>query len=182
VGPEKTQVEETSTAGPRFLPTPPMGTFNGEFEHKIDSKGRMFVPRRILEEIEEPAERNHFQVVVNKEEGCLDVFTESAYREYLRSALAKQKTARGARLLRRSLGANSRKVPLDTQGRILLPKELRERIELGEDAVLVGSLSYFEIWDRERYQAVALPEADEFYNAEAADFRNPDYEPMEGDS
>lgn len=159
-----------------------MGTFNGEYEHKIDSKGRIFVPRRIVEEIEEPAERNHFQVVVNLEEGCLDVYTESAYREYLRVSLAKEKTARGARLLRRSLGANSRKVPLDTQGRVLLPKELRERIKLGADAVIVGSLSYFEIWDRSRYMNDALPEADDFFNAEVANFRNPDYEPMEGES
>jgi len=160
-----------------------MDTFNGEFEHKIDPKGRVFVPRRLMEGIEhKESEQDHFQVVVNKEEGCLVVYTESGYRDLLRSALAHQKTAQGARLLRRSLGANSRKVPLDSQGRMLLPKELRERIELGDDVMIVGSIRYFEIWDRQRFAEQVLPAADEFYLAASPNFFNPDFEPMEGES
>jgi MraZ protein len=158
-----------------------MGSFNGEYAHKIDQKGRIFVPRRILEEIQDSNERNHFHVVVNKAEGCLDIYTASAFASFVDSAVAKQKTARAARLLRRSLGANSRKIPLDAQGRILLPEELRARIELGRDAMIVGSLNYFEIWDRKVYTETALPAADEFYDAEFATFRNPDYKPEEGE-
>lgn len=158
-----------------------MGSFNGEFAHKIDAKGRIFVPRRILEEIDDPQQRSHFHVLVNKAEGCLDIYTASAFDQFTRSALAKQKTSRGARLLRRSLGANSRRIPLDAQGRILLPEELRERIQMGRDAMIVGSLSYFEIWDRKVYEQTALPNADEFFDAEAAEFRNPDYMPEEGE-
>jgi len=157
-----------------------MTSFNGEFEHKIDQKGRIFVPRRFLEEIEELSERNHFHVVVNKADGCLVIYTASAFAVYVGSAVAKQKTAKGAQLLRRSLGANSRKIALDAQGRLLLPDELRARIELGRDAMIVGSLSYFEIWDRKIYQETALPAADDFFNTEAADFPNPDYVPEEG--
>jgi len=67
-----------------------MDTFNGEYEHKIDPKGRVFVPRRLLEGIENKEQQDHFQVVVNKEEGCLVVYTESGYHALLRSALAKQ--------------------------------------------------------------------------------------------
>ena len=158
-----------------------MGSFNGEFAHKIDSKGRIFVPRRILEEIEDPGERNHFTVVVDKAEGCLVIYTASGFADYISSAIAKQKTSRGARFLRRSIGANSRRIPLDAQGRILLPEELRARIEMGRDAMIVGGLSYFEIWDQKVYKEIALPKADEFYEAEVADFRNPDYVPEEGE-
>ncbi|MCP4093949.1 MAG: hypothetical protein GY747_10920 [Planctomycetes bacterium] len=157
-----------------------MGSFNGEFAHKIDTKGRIFVPRRILEEIEDPTERNHFHVVVNKADGCLVIYTSSAFDAFIKGAVAKQKTARNAQLLRRSLGANSRRIPLDAQGRILLPEELRARIEMGRDAMIVGSLTYFEIWDRKVYEEMALPAADEFFDAEAATFRNPDYVPEEG--
>jgi len=148
--------------------------FNGEFEHKIDAKGRVFVPRRILEEIADPAERNHFHVVVS-EEGCLDVHTESGFRRYVREALASQRTAHGARMLKRRMGAYSRRIPLDAQGRLTLPEELRRKIRLGNEAMVVGSINYFEIWDREVYTQKALPEAEAYYEEQAGGFLSSDY-------
>lgn len=148
--------------------------FNGEYEHKIDAKGRVFVPRRILEEIQDPAERNHFHVVVSAE-GCLDVHTESGFRRFVREALSSQRTVQGARLLKRRIGAFSRRIPLDAQGRLTLPEELRRKIQLGSDAMVVGSINYFEIWDREVYRANALPEAEAYYDAEAPGFVSDDF-------
>ena len=148
--------------------------FNGEFEHKIDVKGRVFVPRRILEEIQDPAERNHFHVVVN-EEGCLDVHTESGFRSFVREALASQRTAQGARLVKRRLGAFSRRILLDAQGRLTLPEELRQKIQLGSEAMVVGSITYFEIWDREVYRDQALPKAEAYYQSEEPNFVSGDF-------
>ena len=148
--------------------------FNGEFEHKIDAKGRVFVPRRILEEIQDPAERNPFHVVVS-EEGCLDVHTESGFRRYVREALASQRTAHGARMLKRRIGAYSRRIPLDAQGRLTLPEELRRKISMGNEAMVVGSINYFEIWDRDLYLEKALPEAEAYYEAESSGFLSSDY-------
>ena len=148
--------------------------FNGEFEHKIDAKGRVFVPRRILEEIRDPAERNHFHVVVS-EEGCLDVHTETGFRRYVQERLASQRTAQGARMLKRRIGAYSRKIPLDAQGRLTLPEELRQKIQLGSEAMVVGSINYFEIWDREVYREKALPDAEAYYDAEAPGFQSGDF-------
>ena len=148
--------------------------FNGEFEHKIDAKGRVFVPRRILEEISDPAERNHFHVVVS-EEGCLDVHTESGFQRYVREALASQRTAQGARMLKRRIGAYSRRIPLDAQGRLTLPDELRRKVQLGNEAMVVGSINYFEIWDREVYLKQALPQAEAYYEEQAGGFLSSDY-------
>ncbi len=175
----KVGVKSISRSPPQ--PRIPMPNFDGEYPHKIDSKGRLFVPSRILEEILEPADQGHFRVMVNKAEGCLDLHTESGYEAFRKSALSKERTARGARLLRRYLGANTRKIKIDAQNRILLPEDLRARICLGKEAILVGCGSYIEIWDAKIYQETAFPDADTYYGAEAAELRNPDYVPEEGE-
>ncbi len=42
--------------------------------------------------------------------------------------------------------------PLDKQGRILLPSQLREQAGLERETVVVGHLKTFEIWDRDKWQ------------------------------
>jgi len=160
---------------------PAMLDFDGEFTHKIDKKGRLFMPSSLLEEIKEKADQGHFRVMANRAEGCFDLYTESEYEVFRRSALGKEKTARGARLLRRYLGANTRKVKVDSQNRVLLPEELRSRITLEGEVMIVGCGTYIEIWDPKVYEIRALPEADHYYGAEADELRNPDYVPEEGE-
>jgi MraZ protein len=43
--------------------------------------------------------------------------------------------------------------PLDRQGRILIPQTLRDYAKLDREVAMVGQVRYFEIWDRERYEA-----------------------------
>ena len=163
-------------------PAAPMLDFEGEYAHKIDQKGRVFIPILLLDEITEPAEKGHFRVMVNRATGCFDLYTESEFEKFRRSALGKEKTAHGARLLRRYIGASTRRIKIDTQNRILLPEELRSRIDLGDEVLIVGCGTYIEIWNAKLYQEQAFPEADRYYGAEAAELRNPDYVPEEGES
>jgi MraZ protein len=46
--------------------------------------------------------------------------------------------------------------PLDKQGRILIPPELRNYAELQKEIVLVGVLDHFEIWSKSRWEAENL--------------------------
>lgn len=72
-----------------------------------------------------------------------------------------------AQSLRRLLGSNSASVTLDKAGRICLPENLAKAvgIEVDKEALLVGLLDRFEIWNPDRYEratavdAVLLPEA-----------------------
>ncbi|MHC4380068.1 MAG: division/cell wall cluster transcriptional repressor MraZ [Planctomycetota bacterium] len=155
--------------------------FDGEYTHKIDKKGRVFMPTALLDEVKEASERGHFHVMANKAVGCFDVFTESEFKKWRRSALSTEKTALGARLLRRYIGASTRKVKVDSQNRILLPEELRSRIKLEGEVLIIGLGNSIEIWDAKIYAETAFPEADEYFGAEAAALRNADYVPEEGE-
>jgi len=95
--------------------------------------------------------------------------------------LRNEKNASRAKKLRRSLGANSRKLKVDAQGRVLLPEELRSRIDLSGEAMIVGALSYFEIWNRTKYES-GLVDADDYFNSATGDMTSPDYQPTENNS
>lgn len=70
-----------------------------------------------------------------------------------------------AAALRRLIGGNSASVTLDKAGRILIPTEMAESVAIKDEALLVGLVDRFEIWNPERYEtasavdAALLPEA-----------------------
>ena len=65
-----------------------------------------------------------------------------------------------AQALRRLLGSKSDQVTLDKGGRICLPEVMAKAVGIEKEAVLVGLLDRFEIWNPERYDAAkALDEA-----------------------
>jgi DNA-binding transcriptional regulator/RsmH inhibitor MraZ len=56
-----------------------MSYFNGEFAHKIDQKGRVFVPRSFMDAIDDPHERESFECVIDSVDGCLAIYTASGF-------------------------------------------------------------------------------------------------------
>lgn len=62
-------------------------------------------------------------------------------------------TKKRARDFMRLLSNDAYEVTPDSLGRITLPQSLAEAFGLQKDVVIVGSLQYIEIWDRERYHA-----------------------------
>lgn len=69
--------------------------------------------------------------------------------------------------IRRVAFAGYSEVVLDKQGRIQLPTHLRKSGKLDRDVVLVGVGRCFEIWDKERFEAL-LEESSEDVSAELA--------------
>jgi len=163
--------------------------FDGDSTHKIDKKGRIFMPSALLEEVDraiakkelDPSEGGYFRVFANRAVGCFDLYTESEFRKFRLTSLGKEKTAQGARLLRRFIGANTRRIKVDSQNRILLPEDLRSGLPLEGEVEIVGCGSYIEVWDAKTFLEKAMPEADNYYGIEAPALRNPDYVPEEGE-
>ncbi len=136
-----------------------MGLFTGEYEHKLDAKNRVFVPRRLLDQIDDPQERKQFQLV-HTDERCLTLFTDSGFRNWIRTLQHGQRTLAERRRFNRRAGAKAQPVPLDAQGRITIPQEYREELGLGDEVLVVGALDWIEIWDPQVWRDQELPEAD----------------------
>lgn len=123
--------------------------FMGEYNHTIDTKGRVIVPSKFRETLGEEF------VVTKGLDGCLFVYDNnewSAFEEKLKSLPI---TNKDARAFVRFFLSGAASVEVDKQGRILLPGSLRDFAELQKDVVLIGVGSRIEIWSRERWEGAA---------------------------
>ena len=66
--------------------------------------------------------------------------------------------------------AKSWETEIDNTGRIVLPKERREQIGLGGDAVMTAMGDYFEIWNKATYEASEAAETQAFLDEMDDDF------------
>ncbi len=136
--------------------------FLGVYEHKLDAKGRVFLPRRLLEAVGDPEERGQF-VLMRGLDRCLYLFTRRAFVDYLanvrRGAFGKPEY----RGVMRGMGASSSEQSLDSQGRILIPEELRRKVGLADRVVVVGAIDHMEIWALEHWRESASAQAEETY-------------------
>jgi MraZ protein len=119
--------------------------FLGQYRHSIDAKGRLTVPARFRELLDEGA------IVTQGFERNLMVLPEAGFFAMAAQVDQKSLTDPTARDLRRLLYANADRVTPDSNGRILIPGFLRERNALDGEAVLVGVGGHFEIWTPEEW-------------------------------
>lgn len=119
--------------------------FLGQYRHSIDAKGRLTVPARFRELLDEGA------IVTQGFERNLIVLPEAGFNSMAAQVDKKSLTDPTARDLRRLLYASADRVTPDSNGRILIPGFLRERNALDGEAVLVGVGGHFEIWTPEEW-------------------------------
>lgn len=122
--------------------------FLGEYDHSVDTKGRMAIPAKFREELAEGL------VVTRGFDQNLLVYPLSAWREVAARVNALPMGQPATRNLRRLLFASAADLELDKQGRILLPANLREYAGIGTEAIVAGMDSFLEIWSKDRWQAV----------------------------
>ena len=123
--------------------------FYGEFEYKIDQKGRVPLPSRFRRELREGV------VLTEGVERCITAYPLSEWKK-LASALTSSSVSRSkSRKLNRAIFATAFKVSIDGQGRVALPAPLRDYagIEVGDEMVIIGANNYLELWNKEQWEA-----------------------------
>lgn len=119
--------------------------FMGEYNHAIDTKGRLIIPSKFREELGEEF------VVTKGLDGCLFVFPNEAWQEFENKLRSLPLANKSARQFSRFFVAGASSCELDKQGRILLPSSLREFAGLEKEVVLTGMLNRVEIWSKEKW-------------------------------
>lgn len=114
--------------------------FLGRYEHTIDEKGRLTIPARYRELLENGA-------YVTQGFDCnLIVLPAPSFEQMYLHVNEMSMTDPVARQLKRLIFSSAERCEFDRAGRILLPQFLREAVTLETNAVLVGVGDYFEIW------------------------------------
>jgi len=121
----------------------------GEYNHSLDSKGRLIVPSKFRDLL-----GDEFYVTKGLDP-CLVAYTPEKWQEVLDSLEDQLPTNfRNGREMRRYLIGGSAEVEIDKQGRVLIPGNLRQFAHLEKNLVLVGAGDYFEIWDEQAWQQI----------------------------
>jgi MraZ protein len=122
--------------------------FLGEYDHNMDDKGRLAIPARFREDLGDGI------VITRGFDRCLMGFPRTIW-EKLSQQVSSMSLGQGeARNLRRLLFSGAADIQLDRQGRILIPQNQREYAGLGEEVIVAGLNTHFEIWSRERWREV----------------------------
>ena len=118
--------------------------FRGVNGINIDVKGRIVIPTRYRERLQES--RSCVVLTIDTEEKCLLLYPFAAW-EDIESKLAELPSFNPqARRIQRLLIGHATEVELDNHGRILLPPLLREYAGLSKHAMLVGQGKKIRPW------------------------------------
>lgn len=130
--------------------------FLGQYQHNLDNKGRLTIPARYRDLLEEGA------YITQGFDRNLMVMTVAAFEAFSQRVRSMSITDPKARLLRRLLFSKGERLEVDKSGRILIPQFLRQAADLDGEAVVVGVGDYFEIWSPQNWneQAAKLEDAD----------------------
>lgn len=123
--------------------------FRGANKLTLDIKGRLVMPTRYRERLQERC-GGKLVVTVDKDQ-CLLVYPMPDWEEIERKLMKLPTFNERVRRLQRLMVGYATELDLDAQGRVLLPPNLREFASLTRDAVLIGQGLRFELWDEEKW-------------------------------
>ncbi|NLM69515.1 MAG: division/cell wall cluster transcriptional repressor MraZ [Firmicutes bacterium] len=130
--------------------------FMGEYQHSLDSKGRLIIPAKFREELGENA------VMTRGLDNCLFLFPQSEWMVLEEKLKTLPLTKATARQFVRFFFSGATECDLDKQGRITIPQNLRDYAKVDKDVVVIGVSNRIEIWSRDRWEQY-MQEAEDAY-------------------
>jgi len=122
--------------------------FFGEFEYRIDEKGRLPLPPKFRRELEEGI------VLSQGQEPCILAYPILEWEKMANSLSSNGSlTPSKLRRLKRAIFATAFSISMDGQGRIALPPALRKYAGIESDVVVAGVNNYLEIWSKGNWEA-----------------------------
>ena len=121
----------------------------GEFEVKLDSKGRFLFPSGLRKQLPANAQRDF---MLNKGfEDCLTLYPISEWEEMSRKLSKMNLFKPQNRMFYRLFHQGAKHVSLDNAGRALVPTAHSERVGLSQEVMLIAYNDRIEIWDKSKY-------------------------------
>jgi MraZ protein len=120
--------------------------FIGEYNHNLDSKGRMAIPAKFRHMFEKGA------VVTKGLDNCLFLYPKEKWEKEAEKFANLPINQYKARAFTRHMLAGAMDLEFDNQGRVTLPEYLRKFAGLNKKAVVAGVYDRLEIWDEEKWE------------------------------
>lgn len=131
--------------------------FMGEYQHSIDSKGRLIVPSKFREHL-----GGHF-VLTRGLDKCLFGYPVEEWKMLEEKLKAMPVTKKDARAFTRFFFSGATEVDIDKQGRINIPASLRQYAQVEKECVVIGVSGRIEIWSKPLWD-IYYEESEESFN------------------
>jgi MraZ protein len=121
----------------------------GQNRGKFDDRGRMPLGSKLKEQLLAAGQHS---IVLTYYDGSLQGFTLAQWRRLEHKVARQPRFSKAARSFQLVFMGIANEVPLDKQGRVLIPQHLRKRAGLGKEAVVLSYMDTLEIWDPDRLE------------------------------
>ena len=134
--------------------------FYGEYEHALDKKGRLILPAKVRE----TAKANYIEkfYITRGLDNCLFLFSEDEWKTQETRFKSLSFTKRETRRFNRLFFSGAVEVVPDGQGRILIPKYLKDYAGIKKEVIVVGVSNRLEIWNRGEWEQFYSENRDSF--------------------
>ena len=133
----------------------PMSFFSGEYESKLDAKGRIVLPSRIKANLPETSGSNI--VITRGFESCLVIYSLLEWNKILFKIAGLSEFNDEQRNLQRNLISRSVEAELDNLGRFVIPKKMIEYAKLeSSDITILGVGNKIEVWNTAAYEQIQI--------------------------
>ena len=135
--------------------------FIGEYEHALDGKNRLNIPRKFREEIESSQDAKGLYITRGLDD-CLFLFAASQWDTVVKTIRNKPFVDAATRRFHRIFFSNTTHCELDAQGRVLIPENLKNAVGIDRNVTVVGVYDRIEVWDRQRWKSMKESSAGEY--------------------
>ena len=134
-----------------------MHNFIGSYECKLDSKGRIMIPVAIKKQLN-PIISKGFVIKRAVFNNCLELYPIDEWNILMEKVNSLNRFNKKNNDFIRRFTAGVRAIKIDSSGRLLIPKNLINYVNIKKEVVISSTVNILEIWDRNNYEK-AIDEA-----------------------
>ncbi|MFQ5881138.1 MAG: division/cell wall cluster transcriptional repressor MraZ [Candidatus Methylomirabilales bacterium] len=123
--------------------------FIGRFPHTIDDKGRLSIPSKFRQTLQD---RGQNILVLTDFDTCITAYPLDVWARIEEKIQSQSNFEKDIRAFLRLFYSGASECSVDGQGRILISPQHREKAGLQREVMIVGALNRIEIWDKERWE------------------------------
>jgi MraZ protein len=123
----------------------------GTYECKVDAKGRLMLPAALKKQLN-PSLQNGFVLKRAVFQPCLELYPMSEWEVLMQKVNKLNKFKKKNNDFIRRFTAGVKVVEIDSNGRLLIPKDLTVFADITKNIVMSSAINIIEIWDKDKYE------------------------------
>lgn len=128
-----------------------MNSLIGTYECKVDAKGRLMMPAALKKQLN-PVLQNGFVLKRAVFQPCLELYPMPEWEILIQKVNKLNKFKKKNNDFIRRFTAGVKVVEIDSNGRLLIPKDLTVFAKISKNIVVSSAINIIEIWDKENYE------------------------------